>query len=313
MTSHTMNVVFGTGPVGLAVIDELAGQGERVRAVNRSGRAALPDGVELAPGDATDGAFTASVCGDAAVIYNCLNAPYAKWPEQFPPLQAGVLAAAEQSGAKLVVMENVYMYGPTGGKPLTEDLPYLATTRKGRCRAEMAQSLLDAHRSGRARVAIGRASDFFGPRARESAVGERVFGVAVRGKKVQVLGDPDAPHTYTYVPDIARGLVTLGTDDRALGSAWHLPSAPAISTREFVKIAFEAAGKPLKMQRVSKPMLKLAGLFSPAVRELDEMLYEFEEPFIVDNSRFTTTFGQEATTLAEAIATTVDWFNANRK
>lgn len=308
----TTNIVFGTGPVGLAVIDELLRRGEQVRAVNRSGRAGLPAGVPLAAGNASDPAFTSEACQGASVIYNCLNAPYSKWPELFPPLQAGVLAAAERTGAKLVVMENVYMYGPTGGVPLTEDLPYRATGRKGRCRAEMAQLLLDAHREGRARVTTGRASDFFGPRALESAAGERVFANAVKGKKAQLLGDPRAPHTYTYVPDIARGLVTLGSDDRALGAAWHLPSAPAVSTAEFVRMAFEAAGKLFKVQRVSKPALSLAGLFSPTVREVKEMLYEFEEPFIVDNSRFSAAFGIGATPLMEAVQTTVAWFQANQ-
>lgn len=304
------HIVFGTGAVGLALITELARRGESVSAVSRSGRATVPEGVTLVTGDATDQAFTRSVCRGASVIYNCLNAPYTKWPEMFPPLQAGVLAAAEQTGAKLVVMDNVYMYGPTGGKPLTEGLPYLATNRKGRCRATMAQQLLDAHAAGRARVAIGRASDFFGPGALESAAGERVFATAIQGKKVQVLGDPETPHTYTYIPDIARGLVTLGSDDRALGSAWHLPSAPAVSTREFVRTVFEAAGQPMKLGRASRPMLKLAGIFSPVIRELSEMLYEFEEPFIVDNTRFSATFGSEATPLEQAIAETVEWFKA---
>jgi nucleoside-diphosphate-sugar epimerase len=128
---------------------------------------------------------------------------------------------------------------------------------------------------------------------------------------VQLLGDPDLPHTYSYVPDIARGLVALANDDRALGSAWHLPSANAVSSREFARMVFEAAGHPPKVQRVGKPLLKLAGLFSPTVRELQEMLYEFEEPFIVDNSRFTATFGIEPTPLRDAIAATVAWFQSN--
>lgn len=301
-------IVFGTGAVGLALIAELAGRGERVTAVNRSGGVRLPEGVSLAMGDANDQAFTRSVCEGASVIYNCLNAPYSKWPAMLPALQQGLLSAAERSGAKLVVMDNLYMYGPTGGAPLTEELPFAATTRKGRCRAEMAQGLLEAHAAGRARVAIGRASDFFGPGALESAAGERVFATAVQGKKVQVLGDPDALHSYTYIPDIARGLVTLGSDDRAFGAAWHLPSAPAVSTREFVRMVFAAAGEPMKLARVSRPMLKLAGIFSPTIREVSEMLYEFEEPFIVDNSRFTATFGWEATPLEQATTETVEWF-----
>lgn len=308
MAQDTFSVVFGTGTIGLAVIDELVARGKAVRAVNHSGRADLPQDVLLAAGDASDATFTTRVCDGASTIYNCLNAPYSKWPEQFPPLQTAVITAAERTGAKLVVMENLYMYGPTGGRLLAEDLPYRARGRKGAVRARMAQQLLDAHREGRVRVTSGRASDFFGPRALESAAGERLFANAVQGKRVQLLGDPNAPHTYTYVPDIARGLVTLGSDDRALGSAWHLPSAPAVSTAEFARMVFEASGKQPKIQRVSKAMLTLAGLFSPTIREMGEMLYEFEEPFVVDDSRFRSTFGVEPTPLPEAITATVAWY-----
>ena len=309
MASNT-NVVFGTGPVGLAVIEELVKRGAAVTAVNRSGRAGLPEGVPLAAGDATDPAFTTRVCSGAEVIYNCLNAPYTRWPQEFPPLQAAVLKAAESTGAKLVAMENLYMYGPTHGKPLTEDLPHNATGRKGNTRAAMSRELFNAHREGRVRVTVGRASDFFGPRARESAAGERLFEAAVQGKRVQLIGDPGTLHSYSYVPDIARGLVTLGNEDRALGFAWHLPNAPAVSSEAFARMAFQAAGKPARIRRVGTTLLAAAGLFSPTVRELREMLYEFEGPFVVDDSRLRATFGVEATPLPEAIAATVTWFTA---
>jgi nucleoside-diphosphate-sugar epimerase len=222
-----------------------------------------------------------------------------------------VLAGAVSAGARLVVMENVYMYGPTGGKPLTEDLPYVATTRKGRTRARMAEELLAAHRAGQVRVAIGRASDYFGPGARLSAMGERVFYPALAGKPVRVLGDPDLPHTYSYVPDIGRGLVILGERDEALGQAWHLPSAETVSTRRFLEMVFAEAGHPPHFQSTPKWLIQGLGLFNPNIRELVEMYYEFEEPFIVDHSKFERTFGHQATPLAEAIRATVAWFRQN--
>src|SRR5215212_6901278 len=143
-------------------------------------------------------------------------------------------------------MENLYMYGPTGGRPLTEDLPYAPNTRKGTIRARMSEELMEAHTSGRVQVAVGRASDFFGPRALASAAGEQVFGRAVEGKSAQVIGDPDQPHTYTYVPDIGKGLVILGEREEALGRAWHLPSPETLTTREFVEMIFEEVGKPAR-------------------------------------------------------------------
>src|SRR5918995_2561618 len=307
-----LHVVFGTGPVGLAVMDELVSKSKRVRMVNRSGRASVPHGVEVIGGDATDEVFTREASDGASVVYFALNPPYNKWPELFPPLQAGVLEGAASAGAKLIAMENLYMYGPTDCRPLTEDLPHAPNTRKGTVRARMSKVLMKAHKSGKVRVAIGRASDYFGPRVLVSAAGEQVFRRAVEGKSAQVAGDPDQPHTYTYVPDIGKGLVILGEHEEALGRPWHLPSSETVTTREFVRMVFEEAGGEPKMQRAPKPLLWALGLFNPALRETIEMLYEFEGPFVVDHSAFARAFGDHATPLREAIGLTVRWYRDER-
>ena len=308
---NELHVVFGTGPIGLALIEHLAAGDRRVRAVNRSGRAAVPAGVEMRGGDAADPAFSADAAAGAEVVYQCLNPPYTKWPGLFPPLQAGVVAAAAAAGAKLVAMDNLYMYGPTGGAPLTEELPYAATGAKGATRARMAHDLLETHRKGEVRVSIGRASDYFGPRGLLSAMGERVFRPALAGKKAQVMGDPDLPHTYSYIPDIAKGLVILGESDEADGKAWHLPNAATISTREFIDQVYAAAGTDAAIQAMPRLMVTLVGLVNPTVRELKEMLYEFEEPYVVDASQFAKAFGDHATPLSEAIPSTVAWYRTN--
>src|SRR5215208_6377891 len=307
-----LHVVFGTGPVALAVMDELVSKGERVRMVNRSGRASVPHGVEGIGGDATDEVFAREASDGASVVYFALNPPYNKWPELFPRLQAGVLEGAASAGARLIAMENLYMYGPTGGRPLTEDLPYAPNTRKGRVRAMMSQELMEAHTSGRVRVAIGLASDSFGPRVLVSAAGEQVFGRAVQGKSAQVAGNPDQPHTYTYAPDIGRGLVVLGEREEALGQVWHLPSPETLTTRQFVEMIFEEVDKPARIQAAPKILLRAMGLFNPGMRELIEMLYEFEEPFVVDHSNFEQAFGEQATPLKEAIGETVRWYRSKR-
>ncbi len=306
-----LHVVFGTGAIGMALIEELHAGAKRVRAVNRTGSADVPDGVEVVGGDATDEHFTKAACADAGVVYSCLNPPYTSWPTLFPPLQAGVLAGAASAGAKLVATENLYAYGPTGGRTLTEDLPYAATTRKGRVRAQMTRDLMSAHEAGRVRVTIGRASDYFGPRGLSSAMGAVVFYPALAGKTARLLGDPDLPHTYSYVPDIAKGLAILGERDEALGQAWHLPVAETLSTRRFVEMIYESAGTRPRISGTPKVILRLVGLGNRNVSEMVEMLYEFEEPFVVDDRRFEAAFGDHSTPVAEAIATTVDWFRAH--
>jgi nucleoside-diphosphate-sugar epimerase len=312
-TRNDLHVVFGTGAIGMALIEELDSKGKRVRAVNRGGTAAVPDGVEVVGGDATSERFTKAASADAGVVYFCLNPPYTKWPELFPPMQAAVIEGAASAGAKLVALENLYMYGPTGGASLTEDLPYDATGRKGMTRARMAQDLLEAHRAGKLRVTIGRASDYFGPRGLLTAMGERVFYPAIAGKKAQVMGDPDQPHSYSYIPDIAKGLAILGERNEADGEAWHLPNEPALTTRQFIEQVYSAAGTEVGIQAMPRPMVSVVGLFNGNVRELKEMLYEFEEPFVVDHSRFEAAFGGYATPLAEAIDATVAWYRAHPK
>jgi nucleoside-diphosphate-sugar epimerase len=307
-----LHVVFGTGPVGMSVMDALVQRDKRVRIVNRSGRASVPEGVEVVGGDAADLTFTREASEGASVVYFALNPPYDKWPELFPGLQAGVLEGAASAGAKLIAVENLYMYGATDGRPLTEDLPYAPNTRKGTVRAGMSNDLMEAHTGGRVQVAIGRASDFFGPRVLTSAAGEQVFGRALQGKSAQVAGDPDQPHTYTYVPDIGRGLVILGEREEALGQVWHLPSPETLTTRRFVEMIFEEVGKPPRVQAAPKILLRAMGLFNPGIRETIEMLYEFEEPFVVDHSKFEQAFVEHATPLKEAIGETVRWYRSKR-
>jgi nucleoside-diphosphate-sugar epimerase len=311
--NEELHVIFGTGAMGMSVMDALMQRARRrVRMINRNGRASVPEGVEVLGGDATDEAFARGASEGASVVYFALNPPYDKWPELFPPLQAGVLDGAASAGAKLVAMENLYMYGPTGGRSLTEDLPYAPNTRKGAVRAKMSEELMEAHTSGKVRVAIGRASDAFGPRVLVSAAGEQVFGRAVEGKSAQLAGDPDQPHTYTYVPDIGRGLAILGEREEALGQVWHLPSPETLTTRRFVEMIFEEVGKPARIQAAPKIVLRAMGLFNPGMREMIEMLYEFEEPFVVDHSKFEQAFGEQATPLREAIAGTVRWYGSKR-
>jgi nucleoside-diphosphate-sugar epimerase len=307
-TTTPRHVIFGTGAIGLATLEALRRRGETARLVNRSGRAAVPDDVEVVGGDARDPAFTTGVARGAEVVYQTLNPPYPEWTAQFPLLQAGVLAAAEATGARLVSMENVYMYGRPAGRPLTEDRSYDAHTKKGRLRGRMAEELLAAHDDGRVEVAIGRASDYFGPRGgAQSNLGDRLFPAALAGRTASVLGDPDQPHTYTYIPDIGEGLAVLGEHPDAPGQVWHLPNDPDTrTTRELVDIVYRDAGQPAGKLRAMPPvLLRALGLVNATLRELVEMQYQFDEPFIVDSSTIADKLGVAATPVEQALADTL--------
>jgi nucleoside-diphosphate-sugar epimerase len=302
-----LHVVLGTGPLGLAVARHLVAGGDRIRVVNRGGRADLPEGVEVLAANVAEAGDAKRACDGATVVYHCANPPYARWPELHPPLMRAIIEGASFAGATLVFGDNLYAYGPVDG-PLTEDLAQRARGRNGRTRARIAADLLAAHEDGRVRAAIGRGSDFFGPHAHQSTVGDRVFARAVADKPAQVLGDPDAPHTVTYIEDFARALVTLGEQDEALGNIWHVPNAEAVSMRKFAEMVFGELGRPPRLRVAPGWGLALAGMFNPTLRAVREQLYQSEHPWIVDSGRFEQTFGWRATPLPEAIHATVDWF-----
>ena len=310
MTEHrSLQVVLGTGPLGLAVARHLVARGEPVRVANRSGRADLPGAVEVVAADVATAGEAKRACDGASVVYHCANPPYAQWPDLHPPLMEAIIGGAAAAQAKLVFGDNFYAYGPVDG-PFTEDLPSLATGPNGRTRAWVAETLLRADEAGRVRATIGRGSDFFGPHAHLSTVGDRVFARAMEGKPAQVLGDPDAPHTVTYLEDFARALVTLGEREDALGQVWHVPNAETVTMRRFVQMVFEAAGRPPRLRAAPRWVISLGALFSPTLRAVKEQLYQSERPWVVDSSRFERTFGWSATPLNDAVAATVAWCQA---
>ncbi len=315
-----LHVIFGTGPVGRAIAYELLGRGETVsrpgsitvRMVNRSGKLdEAPAGVELVAADLYDSVQVRDVSQGAAVVYQSSQPAYNQWPEKFPALQDAIIVGLTGSGAKLVLVENLYMYGEANGVPMSEAMPYTAQTRKGRTRGEMSLAAFAAHTAGKVRVTAGRGSDFFGPWVVSSSMGERAIVPLLQGKPASLIGNIDLPHTFTYIRDFARALVLLGERDEADGQAWHVPNdRPRVTQRQMVEILAEAAGVAPKMSAMGKWMMALGGLFIPEAKESVEMMYEFEQPFIVDSSRFEQMFGMQATPLKDAIRETVDWYKS---
>jgi len=306
---NDVHVVFGTGAIGLALIDELAGRGVPVRAVNRSGSAGVPDGVEVLGGDVSDGEFAVRAATGAAVVYQCLNPAYHRWAEDFPALQDSAVHAARTVDARLVSFENLYMYGDTGGMPITETTLANPHTRKGKVRLTMAEQLRRLHDDGELAVTTARASDYFGPRGTtQSPFGDLVIGAALAGKPARVIGNPDLPHSYTYTTDAARTLAALGTRDDVLGEVFHVPNAPALTTRQIIDLIAGELGSPIKVSVAPRFLLRTMGLFNKTLQELDEMLYEFTQPFVVDGAKAQSRLGIAPTPTADAIVATVDWF-----
>jgi nucleoside-diphosphate-sugar epimerase len=304
------HVVLGTGAIGRAIAEELISRGESVRMVNRSGKMeAIPAGAEVVASDLYDQAAVRQVTRGAKVVYQSAQPHYHEWPEKFPALQKSIIEGLTGSNAKLVIVENVYMYGDMNGRALSEDMPCTAHTRKGRVRGEISKAAFDAHRQGRVQITAARGGNFFGPWGLGSTMGGRAFYPLLRGKPAQLIGRTDLPHTHTYIKDFGRALVILGERNEADGQAWHVPNdQPNMTQGELVRLFAEEAGVEPKISSMGKTMLAIGGLFIPEAKESVEMMYEFDKPFIIDSTKFETAFGMKATPMHEAIKETVAWY-----
>jgi nucleoside-diphosphate-sugar epimerase len=219
-----------------------------------------------------------------------------------------LIAAAGRAGARLVVLDNLYMLGRTGGLPMTESTPMNPCSKKGEIRAQAAAALFEAHRRGDVRAVGARAADYYGPGGSLTHLGEAFWRPALAGKPGRVLVNPDVLHTYHYIPDVAIALAALGrADDDVLGTAWMVPCAPAGTLRELVGRFAQVLHRPLRVARMPRAALKLVGLFVPLLREVDEMLYQWDEPFIVDDRRFRKRFDILPVPWEPAARATVEW------
>jgi nucleoside-diphosphate-sugar epimerase len=307
------DLVIGAGVIGSRVARMLAEEGHYVSVVSRRGSG--PAGVTHLAADAADAEAMARLADGAAVIYNCVNPAYHRWPTDWPPIAASLLGAAERSGAVLVTLSNLYGYGPAArslgvsaydqAHPMTEATPLAATGSKGQVRARVRQDALAAHQAGRVRVAEVRASDFVGPAA-TSALGERIVGRVRQGKSASVLGHADRPHTWSFTEDVARMLVVAGTDPRAWGRAWHVPSNEPLSQRQVIGDFARAAGiGQVRVGTLPPVLMRGMGLVWPLMRELRETEYQFRDDFVMDSSAAQATFGLKPTPWEEIVEVTV--------
>jgi nucleoside-diphosphate-sugar epimerase len=304
-----LHVVFGSGQVGYLLAERLVAFGHRVRVVKRSA-GGVPANCDVHAGDAADRAFCVTAAAGAVAVYHCMNPPYVTrvWADLVPRYMDNLIEAASRAGARLVVLDNVYMLGRPNGHPLTEDTPMNPCSRKGEIRAQVASRLFDAHRRGDVRATTGRASDFYGPRGTLTGLGDFFWPRALAGKTSYSPFSLDAIHTYHYIPDVAAGLATLGTaDDDVFGGAWMLPCAPAETLRALVRRMADALGRDIPVAQVPRWIISAAGTFVPIMREMREMLYQWDEPFIVDDRRFRERFGAAPADVNRAAADTVAW------
>lgn len=306
------HVVLGAGPAGRTVASVLADAGRDVRVVDRSTttedlEAAGVAGVESTLADLSDPQQATDATAGADVLYHCVNVGYHLQVEVMPRIAEAILTAARANDARLVVLDTLYPYGRADGEHLTESTPWAAMSRKGRMRADLDRRYLAAHADGEVSVALGRSADFFGPGVLESSLGATFFPRALAGEPVLALGDIDLVHSYSFVPDVARGLVSLGDDDRGDGRVWHLPTNPATTTREVHETVAALLGTELAIEVITEP--RPVGPFDEVfMDEYAELFYQHEIPQHMVSTAFETTFGLTPTPMDVALKRTLDWY-----
>jgi len=303
--NNRWHVVLGGGPLGLAVVRRLIDQGRPVRLVTRVSRPSI-SGVETVNLDASDAGKLHKVCRDASVLYFCAS-PHHSSIELHVPLVQGVTQGVARAGCRLVYADNLYAYGPVDG-PVHEGLPHRPVGAMGRARAAAVNHVMEANRLERIGADVICASDFYGPGVTFALLGDRVFGPAIDGGTVNLLGDPDVPHSYTYIEDFARAMVVIAGEAGSFGQIWHVPEARTLTTRAMLEQILEAAGGSASLRVIPRWLEWSLGVFSRPVRELRETAFQRNQPWVVGANHLRERFGFQPTPIEEAVAATVDWY-----
>ena len=297
MTAPAHVVLGGNGVIGRQTVGALLANGYTPASVGR--RACTYEGAVSVIADLLDRADVACALRGAQVAYLVAGLPYSSrvWAQQWPVIVGNTVDVALEQGTHLVYLDNVYAYGRVEG-PMTENTPINPCSRKGRVRAAALDRLDQGAALGLA-VTIGRSADFYGPGASTSVFNTFALDKIAAGKTGTWLLDADQPHSLTYTPDIGRALAVLGTAEEARGRTWHLPTAPALTGRQYVQLA-AGVGAPATVMGLAT--LRVGALVNTAARETLEMRYQYTAPCVLDSTAFETTFGHAPTPVAEGIA-----------
>jgi len=296
---HT--ILGAGGPIGNGLAKELAARNITVRLVGRKPKPR--DGAQIVSADLSDAKGTIDAVAGSSVVYLLAGLKYqfGVWQQLWPLIMDNVIEACKRANARLLFFDNVYMYGKVDGA-MTEDTPYAPCSKKGEIRARIATKLMNEVKTGNLTAMIARSADFYGPATPNGIANILVFEAFAKNATASWLVNADVPHSFTYIPDAVRGLVELSAKESAWNQVWHLPTAPDPPTgREFITMAAKEFGVAPKFRVLSRPILRVVGLFDPNVRESYEMLYQSDSPYLFDSTKYAKEFGFAGTPYAEGI------------
>lgn len=312
------HVIFGTGPVGVALARVLEQSGRTVVSIPTNEYGSDPPNSTVMRGDPTDFEFALRACVGAEVIYTCLNGPPDEWKTLFPPVIDNVIKVAEATGAKLVHWDLAHMYGPTR-EPITEATPNSAKPGPARVLIDIADKIINATWTDQIDGVVGRSPDVFGPGAIGpefgSSFGGRIFWPALEDSELSIVGDIEASRSLAFIDDVANGLVMLGEAHDSAGFVWHLPCAPPISPSELASMVVVQARSSAEIGSSPRHVRGCALLHLKIVRadinEVQHELHTLDRPFVLNHSNFTSAYGENVTSHTDAIRQTLTWFMAH--
>jgi len=304
-----LTILGAGGAIGNELVKVLAAKNQPFRLVGRNPKA-TPGATETLAADLTDRDQTVRAVAGSSVVYLLVGLKYDRrvWQDMWPRIMSNTIEACKRAGAKLIFFDNVYMYGKVSG-PMTEESPFNPCSKKGEIRAKIATMLINEWKAGALAAMIARSADFYGPDTQNAVPNLLVFQPLARKRKASWLVNDAVPHSFTYTPDAAQSLVQLAGRLNAWNQTWHVPTAPnPLTGKEFVARAANEFGVAPRHRVLSRPMLRIAGWFDPLVAESYEMLYQNEEPYLFDSSKFAREFGFAGTPYADGIRTTAASF-----
>lgn len=296
-----MHTILGaTGPVGTALAHALRSYTTNIRLVSRNPKK-LAETDQLFAADLTNKDAVAKAVAGSETVYLVAGLEYktSVWQQQWPIIMRHVIDACKQHGAKLVFFDNVYMYDPAYLHHLTEATPVRPVSKKGAVRAQIAQMILDEIAAGNLQAMIVRAADFIS--AKNSVLVEMVANNLAKGKKAMWMGNADKLHAFTYVPDAANAMALLAQTPDAWNGVWHLPTAAPLTGRQWVELIANVQHKQPRISVLPKWAMGWLGIFVPVLKEFKEMVYQFEQDYVFDSSKFTQRFGITATPPEQAV------------
>lgn len=312
-----MKTILGTGQLGLVIMQLLLdkNQDEEILLVNRSGKLniTLPKNVQVIAADVTSKKDMAAISSRSMLIFSCTDIPYDKWAEFYPATANALAYALDKTTTKLVFADNMYSYGNVAGKEMNEQMTHTAQTKKGKIRAGVINTLLFSGDEFNNRVSFVKAADFIGPAIHKGVFGKDFLDAVYAGKTVRLFGDISLPHTFTYIRDFAAAMINVGEAHDAFGQVWHAPNASALSLDKWLHLFEVITNKGIKKSIMPKYVIRIAGLFSHFIKELVEMAYQFEYPYLINHDKYVNRFGNHSTSPSDIVKETIEWHMSTQK